>query len=91
MDMICDDCQGALHSPLAQIEMSRPLLRSRCGHGDKAGESMTVDDHLDQMFELQLISSALDSWFLLIVRRTQCSRSACVIRTGSLELAVSVS
>lgn len=32
--------------------MSRPLLGGVCGHGDEPREPMSVDDHLDQVFQL---------------------------------------
>jgi hypothetical protein len=57
MDMIRNNSQGALHCFPAQVQMSRPFLSSMCRHGDEARESMSIDDHLDQMF--QLIISAL--------------------------------
>jgi len=88
MNVIRNDCQSALHCFPTQIQMSRPLLSSRCRHSDETRESMSVNDHLDQMFQL-LVSDVI----LRLGRagRTQCNRSAWVIRTGSLELVVSVS
>ena len=88
MNMIRNDGQSALHCLPAQVQMSRPLLSCRCRHSNKARESMSVDNHLDQMFQL-LVSSAIHR--LCRGRHTQCNRSAWVILTGSLEFVVSVS
>jgi hypothetical protein len=88
MDVIRNDCQSALHCLPAQVQMSRPLFSGRRRHSDEARKSMPVNDHLNQMFQL-LVSN-----FILGLGReghTQCNRSAWVIRTGSLELVVSVS
>lgn len=88
MNMIGNDSQSALHCFPTQVQMSRPLLSSGRRHSDETGESMSVNNHLDQMFQL-LVSNVI-----LRLRKgehTQCNRSAWVIRTGSLELVVSVS
>jgi len=88
MNVIRNDGQSALHRLPTQVQMPRSLLSGRCRHSDKTRESMPVDDHLDQVFQL-FISNAI----LKLGRdgHTQCNRSAWVIRTGSLELVVSVS
>jgi hypothetical protein len=86
MDVIRNDGQSALHCLPAQVQMSRPLLSGRRRHSNETRESMPVNDHLNQMFQL-LVSAH----FTIRMGHTQCNRSAWVIRTGSLELVVSVS
>jgi hypothetical protein len=52
MDVISNDRQSTLHGLSAQIQMSLKLVCGGRRHSHKTGESMTIDDHLDQMFEL---------------------------------------
>ena len=52
MNMICNNGQSALHCLSAQVQMSRPLLGGVCGHSDEPREPMSVDDNLDQVFQL---------------------------------------
>jgi hypothetical protein len=54
MDVICNNSQCALHCLSAQIQMSSPLFGGRCGHGYEAGKSVSIDDHLYQMFQLMI-------------------------------------
>ena len=56
VNVIRDDSQSALHCFPTQIQMSRPLFSGRRRHGNETRESMSVNDHLDQM--LQLLVSA---------------------------------
>jgi len=59
MNMVRNDGQSTLHCFPTQIQMPRPLFSSRCRHSDETRESMPVDNHLDQMFQL-LISAHMN-------------------------------
>lgn len=52
MHMIRDDGQRTLHGFAAQVEMPCSLVSGGSWHGDKAREAVSVDDHLDEVFEL---------------------------------------
>jgi hypothetical protein len=73
MNMIRNDGQSALHRLPTQVQMSRPLLSGRRRHGDETRESMSIDNHLDQMFQL-LVSNVI--LYLGMEGHTQCNRSA---------------
>jgi hypothetical protein len=58
MNVIGNDGQSALHCLPAQVQMSGPLFSSGCRHSNETRESMPVNDHLDQMFQL-LVSNVV--------------------------------
>ena len=52
MDVVGNDRQGALHSFPADVQQIVLLLAGRSTMVHEARESMAVDEHLDEVFEL---------------------------------------